>query len=105
VATKQMNTEKIGEQLTKKLVDDGKVIEGGWVGFVLACKLEDAPQHQLDDMRRAFFGGAMHLFSSILSFLEDGHEPTDKDMDRMSAVSDELVRFQKEFEALTKGQN
>ena len=99
------NSSEITEEITKKLADSGLIVEAGWVGFVQACKLNDAPPVQLNEMRLAFFAGAMHLFSSILNFLEPGHEATDKDLSRMDAVNDELKRFHKEFKARTTGQN
>jgi hypothetical protein len=96
---------KLVDAATRKLVDDGLLVEAGWVGFVIACKLGDAPPVQHIEMRKAFFAGAVHLFSSIMSFLEPGREPTDKDLKRMSQVCDELDRFQKEFEAHMKRRN
>jgi hypothetical protein len=86
------------ERLTRALTDQGKLIEAGFVGMRLACDLQDAPADQLREMRMAFFGGAQHLFSSIMSILEPGAEPTDKDLDRMSLISAELDAFIKDFE-------
>ena len=93
------------EEFTKKLADKGLIIEAGWTGFVIACKLQDAPPIQLREMRKAFFAGAAHLFASMLAFLEPGHDATEKDMDRMSQLHAELERFQKEFEAQVKARN
>lgn len=92
-------TNLLAAQLTKKLVDDGLIVEAGWVGFLIACKLKDAPSVQLEEMRRAFYAGSMHVFTSMLSFLEPGQEATDKDMARMQKLSDELENFQKDFAA------
>ena len=97
--------EKIATELTKKLADDGKIVAGGWVGFAMACKLGETSPLQQDEMRKAFFAGAMHVFQSIMSFLEPGSEPTEKDADRMTQLSDELTRFQKQFEADLKARN
>ncbi len=91
--------------LTKGLADQTKLTEAGWCGFVLALKLKDAPPQQLIEMRRAFFAGASHLFFSMLTFLEPGREETEKDMERMNKLHDELESFQKELEALAKSQN
>jgi len=96
---------KVVEAATKKLVDDGHLVEAGWLGFVLACKLKDVSDIQRTEMRRAFFGGALHLFSSMMSFLEPGHEATDKDLDRMTMLSEELKRFENELRALAKKRN
>ena|ERR1700756_1550028 len=86
-------TEKLATKLTAELSDAGKIIEAGWVGFKLLTISKDAPQIQLDEMRQAFFAGAQHLFSSILNVLEEGEEPTDKDLNRLSLIHKELDDF------------
>jgi hypothetical protein len=96
---------KLAQELTEKLADQGQITEAGWIGFTLAVGLEDAPAVQRTEMRKAFFAGAMHIFTSMLCFLEAGEEPTDKDMKRMNALHTELEKFQKEFEAQVKQRN
>jgi hypothetical protein len=86
------------ERLTRELTDSGKLIEVGWIGMRLACDLVDAPAEQLREMRMAFFAGAQHLFGSIMSVLEPGDEPTDKDLQRMDLIHKELDAFIKDFE-------
>src|SRR5215207_2685345 len=81
------------ERLTKKLADDGKLIEAGWIGLRIATGLTDAPADQLDEMRKAFMAGAQHLFSSMMTFLDEGEELTDADMNRMSLIVAELQAF------------
>lgn len=83
------------EALSRKLADDGKLIEAGWVGFRLACfpPHGNAPAHQLEEMHNAFMGGALHLFSSIMSILDPGEEPTEADLKRMSLIDAELRAF------------
>jgi hypothetical protein len=72
------------EQLTKKLVDDGLIIESGWQAFIIICKMESFPDVQLREMRKVWFAGSLHLFTSILVSLESGKDPTEKDMQRMN---------------------
>lgn len=86
------------ERRTRELADKGKLIEAGFVGMRLACDLHNAPADQVREMRMAFFGGAQHLFSSIMSILEPGAEPTDKDLARMDLIHNELQEFIKDFE-------
>lgn len=86
------------ERLSRELTDQGKLIEAGWVGLRLAAMDPTAPADQLREMRMAFFGGAQHLFSSIMSILEPGAEPTDKDLERMGLIQAELQEFIKDFE-------
>lgn len=90
------------ERLTKELTDKGKLIEAGWVSLRLVAIPLDAPAIQLDEMRTAFFAGAQHLFSSIMTFLEPGVEPTDKDLERFDHVSAELDAFVRDFELRIK---
>lgn len=77
------------DDLTKKLNDEGQIIEAGWVALKMLT-LVDAPEIQLREMRKAFFAGAQHLFASITSVLEDGVEPTDNDIRRIEMIHVEL---------------
>lgn len=86
------------EALSRRLADDGKLIEAGWIGMRLAAIPHDAPSVQLDNMRMAFMGGAQHLFASIMTILGPESEPTDADMQRMSLIADELEAYGKELE-------
>lgn len=82
--------------LTKQLIDDGKIIEAGWVGMKLACVSDNAPQLQIDEMRMAFFAGAHHLFQSIVAALDADEEPTD-DLRRMDQIKAELDGYARGF--------
>jgi hypothetical protein len=86
------------ERLSRELADKGKLIEAGWVGLRLACDLHDAPAIQIQEMRQAFFAGAQHLFSSIMTILDPGAEPTDKDLERFDLIDRELRAFIADFE-------
>lgn len=85
------------QRLERELVDKGKLIEAGWVSLRLAAIDDDASKVQLEEMRMAFFAGAQHLFGSIMSFLEDGEEPTPADLRRMDMINVELNNFLEEF--------
>jgi len=61
------NLRSVVDEVTKKLVDEGKIIEAGWVSLKIMSIPDDAPQVQLDEMRMAFFAGAQHLFGSMIS--------------------------------------
>ena len=86
------------EKLTKALVDSGKIIEAGWISLRLAAVSRNAPQIQLDEMRTAFFAGAKHLFSSLMTVLDPDEEVTEDDMRRMDMINKELDDFIKDFE-------
>ena len=78
--------------LTEKLAADGKIIEGGWVAFE-AVALKGVSKIQSTEMRKAFFCGAQHLFTSLIQVLDEGIEPTEKDIDRVNKIQKELERF------------
>jgi hypothetical protein len=80
-------------KLTRSLMDEGKLIEAGWVTMRLACIPLDAPAVQLENMKLAFMAGAQHLFSSMMSGLEDGDDATFADMRRMTLIEAELTAF------------
>lgn len=76
----------------QKLTDRGLLIEAGWVALRFAT-LQDAPEIQVREMRKAFFAGAQHLFASITGVMDDGEEPTADDLRRMEMIHVELEAF------------
>jgi hypothetical protein len=93
-----MADRKYLEQLSRKLADDGKLIEAGWVSLRIMAVSLNAPPVQLEEMRNAFMAGAQHLFSSMMTILDPGIEETPDDMRRMGLISDELEAFGRELE-------
>lgn len=92
-------------ELSKQLTDHGKIIEGGWLGFRLAVLPDNASPVQVNEMRKAFFAGSLHLFSSIMSILDPGAEPTEKDLQRMDLIHRELMEFEDQLRAQVTGAN
>jgi hypothetical protein len=84
------------EQATKELTDKGLLIEAGFASLAMMA-FANAPADQVKFAREVFFAGAQHVFASIMSFLDEGEEPTADDLRRMSQISEELDRFGKEF--------
>jgi hypothetical protein len=79
--------ERIATELSKKLADEGKLIEAGWVGYRMMVLPPDAPQVQIDECRMAFMAGSQHLFSSIMSILDPGEGRSAQDgPDRQGAA-------------------
>jgi hypothetical protein len=79
--------------LTKALTDQGKLIEANWIGYRALVVPRGAGPVQVEECRRAFFAGAQALFASIMTVLDPGAEPTETDLKRMDAISDELRAF------------
>jgi hypothetical protein len=91
------------EQLTRRLADEGRLIEAGWVLLRLAVMPHDAPPAQIDGMRLAYMAGAQHLFGSILTALDADAEPTEADLRRMDAIHAELDAFAEELKRKLAG--
>ena len=87
--------------VTRGLADDSKLIAAGWYGFAKHVMQHDVSDAQRHDMCVAFFAGADHLYSSIMSMLDPGVEETPGDMRRMAAIHDELEKFRNLLKAAT----
>jgi len=91
------------ESLTRELMNQGRIIEAGWVALRIAAVPPDAPQVQIQEMRKAFMAGAQHLFSSIMTCLDEDSEPTSGDLRRMDLIARELEIFGRELEREARG--
>ena len=85
--------EQAMQDLTRRLVDDGKMIEAGWVGLRAMWLAPDTPDFQVAELRKAFMAGAQHTWSSIMTMLDPGENETPDDMTRMSKIQTELDAF------------
>ena len=85
------------EQLSRRLADEGRLIEAGWVALRIQAIPHNAPAVQLQEMRMAFMAGAQHLFGSMLGMLDPGLEETPDDMRRMDLIHKELAAFEQEL--------
>ena len=89
---------RFAKEMTRKLADEGRVIEGGWQSLKALAIPPDAPKAQLDEMRVAFFAGAHHLFFSIMASFDAGEEPTAADERRLDLIRSELEAYGQELE-------
>lgn len=93
----QRQLRKIHDELIRKLMDEGRIIEGGWTFMRMAVLPPDCSNVQVREMRKVFFAGALHLFASVMSGLDDDSEPTENDYDRMDRIARELEGFLQEM--------
>ena len=84
---------EIANKLTKDLANQGKIIQGGWRAYELMVLPEKAGATQRRETRLAFFGGAQHLWASIIVSLDPGTEETPMDLRRMDLIQKELDDF------------
>lgn len=64
---KRKAVHEAAEKIMRKLAEEGHVIQGGWRALRMIAIPPDAPQTQLDGMELAFYAGAQHLFSAIMT--------------------------------------
>jgi len=86
------------DEVTKKLVAEGKLIEAGFAAYIVVTWGTDAlpamTNTQLGMLRTAYFSGAQHLFASMMSMMDPGDdEPTGDDLARMDQINDELAQW------------
>lgn len=82
------------DALTREFIDAGVVIAAGWEGYKTLTNLPDDADPRIEE---AFFAGANHLSRVSQSMLEKGNDITEKDIDRILKVEDELNRFNEKF--------
>lgn len=87
----------LADQIAKKLIADGRLIEAGFQGFRVMAIHDDAPDIQVTEMRMAFFAGAQHVWGTIMNVLDPGDDPTPADLIRMDKIDAELRNFIDEF--------
>lgn len=85
--------QRMALEATKKLTDDGLIVKAGFVGFMAACFPNGCQDYQRQELELAFMGGAAHLLSSIMTIIDPGSEPTERDLRRMDIIDRELREF------------
>lgn len=70
-----------------------KLIDEQWQRFDRDVIPEDAPPGQRIEMRRAFYAGAVSLFSSIVGGLGETEETTPVDLAMMEGIRLELLEW------------
>ena len=96
-----MTQREMVDNLNRELADRGQIIEGGWRAFEI-LSLQGCSEVQRTEMRKAYFLGAQHLWSSMMSALDPapGTEPTELDMERFTKINAELEKFIEEMKKL-----
>lgn len=91
-SVKAPTLEQVAQAVAAHTADNGNLIELGWKAMLTMVMPKDASPQQIADMRMAYYGGAQHLYASIMGILDPGPdtEPTDRDMARMGRIAKEL---------------
>lgn len=90
---------QVVDDLTRQFSDEGRLIEAGWTALRYMCIPATASQVQIEEMRKAFFAGAQHVFGSLMITLDPGTEPTENDFRRLDLISKELSEWVAQMDA------
>ena len=69
------------------------VVEREWESYRREVIPVGAPEVQIQESRRAFYGGARSLLAAIVNSLDPDTEPVDEDVARMEEIHAELEKF------------
>lgn len=78
------------------------LIETAWKTYNVYVIHPAAGEGQRAEIRRAFYGGALVLFESMIKSLSPGTEETEGDVAMLKGISDELDAFRSEMETAAK---
>ena len=78
------------EEATRILVDEGRVLEAGWLALRIAVLPVPTSLEQEQCMRESFYAGAHHLFAVLMTVLERGVDSQDKDVERIASIRREI---------------
>lgn len=84
---------RLVDQIVRQEADHGRLIAAGFKAMLAVTYPKGVTAEQYEHLRMAFYGGAQHLFGSIMGFLDGGTEPTERDMIRMDLIDSELKAF------------
>lgn len=84
------------DRLTKDMIAKGLLVQAGFAMYrAVTPGLALASKEHLSELEFAYFAGAQHVFSSIMTVLDAGEEPTDADISRVENIARELEEFAK----------
>jgi hypothetical protein len=86
--------QKAAIDLTHSLADSGLLVEGGFAAYTMIHKI-DPSDPRMPSLRDAYMAGAEHLWSSVMMILDPGEEPTQKNLDKMTLIHNEIDRWRK----------
>jgi hypothetical protein len=86
------------DALSRRLADEGKLIQAGWTALRAVAPLTNKPAAEIDMLRLAYLAGAQHTFASMFSFLYPGSDATPTDMRRMELIANEMEAIRRELE-------
>lgn len=81
------------------MTDTPRLLAREWESFAEACELQDAPDIQKREMKRAFMAGARSYSGFLMRHASAGDEVTAEDLAMMMALEVEMAAFLKDVMA------
>jgi hypothetical protein len=76
-----------------------RTIESAWIAYEREVLPANAGRVQRVETRRAFYAGALALFSSVMRGLGPGTEATEDDLRMLDGIQSELAQFARDIAA------
>lgn len=89
---------RVADAVTRQAAREGRLVEAGWE----ACKANLGPlsPEEEDRLKRAYYGGAQHVWHGMMGVLDAGEEPTDSDLSVFEGIEREMRAWYEEQRAL-----
>jgi hypothetical protein len=85
----------VGETMTRKLILEG------WNSYRREVIPSDAPAIQIEECRRAFYAGAVHLFFDLQRIMDPASpDPTEAEVRQMQEILHEITASAREMTEL-----
>lgn len=89
--------ERAALDATHKLVNDGKLIAGGFAAYCMAMEISvDDPM--LPRLQHAYMTAAEHLWQSVMSVMDPGPKETAADLKRFDLIHAEITAWRTQLE-------
>lgn len=84
--------EKLAVKMHHDLANQGKVLAGGFEALkILNAEMVNSSDIPL--MEHCYYSGADHVIMTLLNVLDEGNEPSERDMKRFDQIMEELLRW------------
>ena len=88
--------EKLASAIGADLADRGKLLEAGFEALLAHFFPAGVGEQQRRDLRMTWFLACDHLFFGVMGVVSDGIGVTDRDIARMTGITDEIEQFKRE---------
>ena len=74
-----------------------KLVLEGWNSYRHKVMPEVCSPVQVEETRRAFYAGSIHLFHALLTVIDSDREPTANDLEQVGAIQQEFKDYARDL--------